>query len=42
MGGYVARPTKLEENGTDTSTLEAEFPEGFQVELLDHEQKLPA
>ncbi|PVI05060.1 hypothetical protein DM02DRAFT_610930 [Periconia macrospinosa] len=40
VGGYVARPTKLEENGTDTSTLEAEFPEGFQVELLDYEKKL--
>jgi hypothetical protein len=35
IGGYVCRPTKQEENGPDTSTLEAEFDEGVHIELLD-------
>ncbi|KAF2642826.1 hypothetical protein P280DRAFT_276236 [Massarina eburnea CBS 473.64] len=40
IGGYVCRPTKVEENGTDTSTLEAEFSRGVHVELLDYTKKL--
>ncbi|KAF1956898.1 hypothetical protein CC80DRAFT_411640 [Byssothecium circinans] len=40
VGGYVCRPTKIEENGTDTSTLTAEFSKGVQIELLDYSELL--